>query len=55
MPEGYPSWGGGPVAGFQPPTYPPLDELSMLRNQAQALRGQLEAITARLEELEKES
>jgi hypothetical protein len=55
MPTGYPMWTGGPMAGFQPPGYPAVDELSMLRSQAQALRSQLEAITNRLEELEKES
>ena len=54
-PPAYTAWGSGPVAGFQPPVYQPLDELSMLRNQAQALRSQLESITKRLEELEKES
>jgi hypothetical protein len=52
---GYPAWGVGAMAGFQPPVYPPVDELSVLRNQAQALRNQLEAITSRLEELENES
>jgi hypothetical protein len=55
MPSGCPIWTGGPIAGFQPPVYPPVDELSMLTNQAQALASQLEAITSRLEELEKES
>jgi hypothetical protein len=54
-PAGSPMWDVGPMAGFQPPAYPPMDELSMLRSQAQALRSQLEAITKRLEELEKES
>ena len=55
VPTGVTGWGASPPTGFQPPVYPPVDELSMLRNQAQALRSQLEAITSRLEELEKES
>ena len=55
MPPGSPTWGGGPEAGFQPTAYGPADELSALRNQAEWLGSQLEAITSRLEELEKES
>jgi hypothetical protein len=51
----YPMAGGWPSAGFQPAPYGPTDELSMLKNQAEYLRSQLEAITKRLEELEKES
>jgi hypothetical protein len=55
MPPGAPTWGAGPEAGFQPPTYAPADELSMLRNQADWLRSQLDGIVKRVEELEKES
>jgi hypothetical protein len=47
--------GGWPTAGFQPSGYSPTDELSMLKSQAELLKGQLEAITKRLAELEKES
>ncbi len=55
MPSAYPTWPEGSMAGFQAPAYAPTDELSMLRTQAGWLRSQLEAITKRLEQLEKES
>jgi hypothetical protein len=50
----YPMGGGWPSTGFPPAPYGPADELSMLKNQAEFLRSQLEAIGKRLEELEKE-
>lgn len=50
-------WGGsgwtGP--GFQPPTMAPEAELSALRAQADWLKSELEAISKRMEELEKEA
>jgi hypothetical protein len=46
---------GWPGAGFQAASYGSADELTMLKSQAELLRSQLEAITNRLEELEKES
>jgi hypothetical protein len=51
----YPMGAGWPSTGFQATGYGPADELPMLKNQAELLRSQLEAITKRLEELEKES
>jgi hypothetical protein len=51
----YPVGGGWPSAGFQPAGYGAVDELSMLKNQAELLRSQLEAITKRLEDMEQES
>jgi hypothetical protein len=52
---GYPISGVPPAAGFAPTGFGPMDELSTLRSQAEWLRSQLEAITKRLEELEKQS
>jgi hypothetical protein len=52
-PTGYPASGMPPAAGFAPTGFGPTDELSTLRSQAEWLRSQLEAITKRLEELEK--
>jgi hypothetical protein len=51
----YPMGAGWPSAGFQPAGYGPADELTMLKSQAELLRSQLETITNRLEQLEKES
>jgi len=47
-PYAVPPWG-------VPPTVAPEAELSALRTQAQWLKSQLDAITARIEELEKEA
>ena len=53
-PSGFPTPGEWPSVGFQPPGFGATDELSVLSSQAEWLRNQLEAITKRLEELEKE-
>jgi len=47
-------WWGSP-GGFQPPTMAPEAELSALKTQADWLKSQLEAISKRIEELEKEA
>ena len=49
-----PSW-GIPPWGAYPPEVAPEAELSALRDQAQWLREQLDAINKRIEELEKEA
>jgi len=50
-----PQWGGwwGGWAGFAPPAFSREQELAMLKNQADFLKQQLEAIAKRIEELEK--
>jgi len=40
--------------GFEPPVAAPGDELTALETQAQWLKSQLDAISKRIEELEKE-
>jgi len=47
----YPSWGG---LGVPPTPYLPEQELDFLKNRAEALKSQLQAIGDRIEELEKE-
>jgi hypothetical protein len=50
------AWQAGPWA-YGPPapgTIPPEQELQMLRDQADALKAQLDQISSRIEELEKE-
>jgi ubiquinone biosynthesis protein UbiJ len=41
--------------GFEPPVAAPGDELAALKSQAQWLKSQLDAISKRVEELEKET
>jgi hypothetical protein len=41
--------------GFEPPGAAPGDELAALRTQAQWLQSQLDVISERIEELEKEA
>jgi hypothetical protein len=53
MPYGTPAAGTMPYGAPAPGTISPEQELSMLRNQAEALRGQLDQIANRIEELEK--
>jgi hypothetical protein len=51
------AWGAGPWA-YGPPAPGPMprqQELQMLRDHAEALRAQLDQISARIEELEKET
>jgi len=50
------TWGGwwGGWAGFTPPAFTREQELTMLRNQAEFLKQQLETIAKRIEEIEKE-
>jgi hypothetical protein len=55
MPAAAPDWGGWPWMGSQPPAPAPEDELTALKNQAQLLKSQLDAISKRVEELEKET
>lgn len=55
IPAAAPPWGGWPWMGFQPPVAAPEDELTALRTQAQWLQSQLEAISKRIDELEKEA
>lgn len=49
---GSPGWTG---PGFQPPAMAPETELSALETQADWLKSQLDAISKRIEELEKET
>ncbi len=57
LPTAAPWWSGpgwtGP--GFQPPAMAPETELSALKMQADWLKSQLDAISTRIEELEKEA
>jgi hypothetical protein len=55
MPAATPAWGGWPWMGSQPPVAAPEAELTALRTQAQWLQSQLEAISKRIDELEKEA
>jgi hypothetical protein len=55
IPAPAPPWGARPWMGFQPPVAAPEDELTALRTQAQWLQSQLEAISKRIDELEKEA
>ena len=55
MPAEAPPWGGWPWMSSQPPVAAPEDELTALRTQAQWLQSQLEAISKRIDELEKEA
>jgi hypothetical protein len=55
MPAAAPAWGEWPWMGFQPPVVAPEDELTALKSQAQWLKSQLDAISERVEELEKEA
>lgn len=48
-------WSGWRWPGFQPPAMAPEVELSALRTQADWLKNQLDAISKRIEELEKEA
>ena len=50
---GAPAAGTMPYGAPAPGTMSPEQELSMLRDQAEALRGQLDQIANRIEELEK--
>ena len=55
VPWGMPYYGAGPTAPSAGPFVPQMpreQELDFLRNQAQAMRGQLEQIEARMRELE---
>lgn len=54
-PSGAPAWGPWPSMGFQPPAAAPGDELAALKGQAQLLKGQLDAISKRIEELDQEA
>ena len=51
----WPFWSYAVPPWGVPPAVAPEAELSALRTQAQWLRSQLDAITARIEELEKEA
>ena len=50
----YPSYAAAPPSGYAPfaPQVPPEQELDFLKNQAQAMREQLEQIEARMREME---
>ena len=50
---GAPAVGPMPYGAPAPGAMTPEQELSLLRSQAEALKGQLEAISKRIEELEK--
>jgi hypothetical protein len=57
MGYGYPCYGAAPTVPGVAPLLPPMtreQELDFLRSQAQAMKGQLEQIDARIEELETE-
>ncbi|HDN79674.1 MAG: hypothetical protein DRI61_10040 [Chloroflexi bacterium] len=47
------AWGGWPT--FTSPWFTPEQEVTMLKNQAEFLKQQLDAIAKRIEELEKEA
>ncbi len=54
MGYGYPYYGAGPAVPGAVPFSPPMtreQELDFLRNQAQAMRGQLEQIQSRIQQL----
>jgi len=54
---GYPYYGAGPATPGAVPFVPPMtreQELDFLKNQAQAMRGQLEQIEVRIRELASE-
>ena len=57
MGYGYPYYGAAPVVPGAAPFVSPMtreQELDFLRSQAQAMKGQLEQIDARMKELETE-
>lgn len=57
MGYGYPYYGAAPAVPGAAPFVPPMtreQELDFLRSQAQAMKGQLEQIDARIKELETE-
>jgi len=54
MAYGYPYYGAGPAVPGAVPFSPPMtreQELDFLKNQAQAMRGQLEQIQSRIQQL----
>ena len=57
MGYGYPYYGAAPIVPGAAPFVPPMtreQELDFLRSQAQAMKGQLDQIDARIRELETE-
>lgn len=54
VPSAIPTSTGWPWAGSQPPVPTAADELAALKSNAEWLRSQLDAITSRIEQLEKE-
>jgi len=55
---GYPYYGAGPITPGAVPFAPQMtreEELDFLKNQAQAMRGQLEQIESRIQQLGSES
>lgn len=55
MPGTAPVWGQWQGAAFESPAATPETELAGLRSQAQWLKSQLDQITKRIEELEKQT
>jgi hypothetical protein len=51
----YPAWGAGYGSAYGPQTVNPQDEVGMLKNEAEYMKQELDAINKRIEELEAKS